>query len=227
MRAVERSRFDELWRQSQSVAVDERFRALGPRITPVSSLHAAEELSLAEMSDVVVLALVIVRRERATDHTASRAVQAAAFDQSEGEAVEARLLDELRKCDGWLPALSWVAEIDGQIVGHNVCTRGHVNNVSCVGLGPIGVMPDSQHAGIGSALMHAMIGAADAVGEPLIALLGDPGYYSQFGFVGSTDLGVVPPETDWGPHFQVLPLSAWSDSITGSFRYSAPFDEIS
>ena len=174
-----------------------------------------------------MLGLVIVRRERQTDRAASRAVQGAAFDQGEGEPVEARLLDELRECDGWLPALSWVAEIDGQIVGHNVCTRGYVNNVPCVGLGPIGVLPGSQHAGVGSALMHAMIGAADAVGEPLIALLGDTGYYSRFGFVPSTDLGVVPPEQGWGPHFQVLRLSAWNDSITGSFRYSAPFDQVS
>ena len=178
------------------------------------------------LSDVVALAVVIVRRERPSDRAASRAVQSAAFDQGEGEPFEARLLDELRECDGWLPALSWVAEIDGQVVGHNVCTRGYVNNVPCVGLGPIGVMPDFQHAGVGSALMHAMIGAADAVGEPLIALLGDPGYYSQFGFVPSTDLGVVPPWLEWGPHFQVRPLSAWTDSITGSFRYAAPFDEV-
>jgi putative acetyltransferase len=75
--------------------------------------------------------------------------------------------------------------------------------------------------------MHAMIGAADALGEPLIALLGDTDYYSQFGFVPSTDLGVVPPEQGWGPHFQVLRLNAWNDSITGSFRYSAPFDQVS
>lgn len=170
---------------------------------------------------------MIVRRERPPDRAASRAVQAAAFEEGEGEPVEAGLLDELRECDGWLPALSWVVEIDGQIVGHNVCTRGYVNNVPCVGLGPIGVVPDSQHAGVGSALMHAMIGAADVVGEPLIALLGDPGYYSQFGFVPSTDLGVVSPGTGWGRHFQVLPLTAWNDSITGSFRYSAPFDEVS
>lgn len=170
---------------------------------------------------------MIIRRERITDQAASRAVQSAAFDQGEGEPAEARLLDELRRCDGWLPALSWVAEIDGQIVGHNVCTRGHVNNVPCIGLGPIGVMPDSQQLGVGSALMHAMIGAADAMGEPLIALLGDPGYYSQFGFVPSSDLDVTPPEVAWGPYFQVLPLTDWNDSIAGSFLYSAPFNEVS
>lgn len=176
---------------------------------------------------VLLSALVIVRRERQTDHAASRAVHAAAFDQGDGEPVEARLLDALRECEGWLPALSWVAEIDGRVVGHNVCTRGHVNGVPSVGLGPIGVLPDRQQAGIGSALMYAMIGAADAAGEPLIALLGDPGYYSRFGFVESTVLGVTPPEVEWGVHFQLLPLTAWRESITGTFRYSAPFDDIS
>lgn len=170
---------------------------------------------------------MIVRRERPGDQAQSRRVQSAAFDKGDGEPVEATLLDELRVCDGWLPALSWVAEISGQIVGHNVCTRGYVGTVSCVGLGPIGVAPDVQKSGVGSALMHAMIGAADAVGEPLIALLGNPAYYSQFGFVASSDLGVEPPDLAWGAYFQVLPLTSWRDSISGPFRYSAPFDEVS
>lgn len=170
--------------------------------------------------------MVIVRRERPSDRAAARAVQAAAFDRGEGEPIEARLLDELRGCDGWLPALSWVAEVGGEVVGHSVCTRGHVDHVPCVGLGPIGVLPDAQRAGIGSALMHATIGAADALGEPLIALLGDPGYYARFGFLPSTALGIAAPDSEWGNYFQVLTLTAWTGSITGSFRYSAPFDEI-
>jgi putative acetyltransferase len=53
--------------------------------------------------------------------------------------VEARLLDELRLCDGWLPALSIVAEIDGAVVGHVVTTRGFVGDAPVLGLGPIGV----------------------------------------------------------------------------------------
>ena len=170
---------------------------------------------------------MIVRRELPADVAASRIVQSAAFDTGEGEPAEAGLLDALRSCDGWIPALSWVAEIDSRIVGHNVCTRGYVNDVPCVGLGPIGVAPDSQHSGVGSALMHTMIGAADALGEPLIALLGDPDYYSKFGFVPSAELGITPPEAEWSIHFQVLPLAGWNDAITGSFQYSAPFGEVS
>lgn len=141
--------------------------------------------------------------------------------------MEARLLDGLRADDGWLPALSWVAEVDGHLVGHNICTRGHVDDLPCVGLGPIAVLPAAQGTGVGSALMHAMIGAADALDEPLIALLGDPGYYRRFGFVPSSDLGITPPEPEWAEHFQVRRLTAWNDSMGGSFRYAAPFDEVS
>lgn len=86
--------------------------------------------------------------------------------------------------------------------------------------------PDLQSDGVGSALMHAMIGAADAIGEPLIALLGDPAYYCRFGFVASTDVGITPPEPAWGHYFQVRRLTNWSEPMTGVFRYAAPFDEV-
>lgn len=169
---------------------------------------------------------VIVRRERPGDEVDARAVHAAAFNRGEGEPVEAHLLDELRRCDGWLPALSWVAELDDRVVAHGVCTRGHVGEVPCVGLGPIAVIPTGQRRGVGSALMHALIGAADAGGEPLIALLGDPGYYSRFGFVPSGELGIHPPEDAWGAYFQVRPLTSWAESIAGTFRYSHPFEGL-
>ncbi len=155
-----------------------------------------------------------------------RTVQAAAFDNGDGEPAEVGLLDALRRCDGWLPGLSWVAEVDGRVVGHNVATRGQVGEVPCLGLGPIGVIPGLQRGGVGAALMHGLIGAADAAGEPLIALLGSPDYYSRFGFVASGEYGIAPPEQRWGPYFQVLTLSAWDGSITGTFRYAAPFDEL-
>ena len=50
-------------------------------------------------------------------------------------------------------------------------------------------------SGIGSALMEALLAAADAAGVlPLIVLLGSPQYYSRFGFRPAKELGVIPPE---------------------------------
>lgn len=167
-----------------------------------------------------------IRREHRNDWAASRDIQVNAFRKDDNEPIEARLLDDLRACDGWMPELSWVAEIDDVVVGHALCTRGHVGDVSCVGLGPIGVAPHLQKSGVGSSLVHALVGASDAMGEPLIALLGDPGYYSRFGFVASTEFGVEPPEAAWGAYFQVKPLTAWSDSIRGQFQYSQPFIDL-
>lgn len=177
---------------------------------------------------------MIVRRERPGDEAAARAVQAAAFAAAGatgpggdgGEPAEAGLIDALRRSESWLPALSWVAEIDGRVVGHNLCTRGWVGDVPCLGLAPIGVDPVAQGAGVGSALMHAMIGAADALNEPLIALLGSPDYYARFGFVPSDGLGIEPPDPTWGVHFQALALTAWVPSIRGVFRYASPFDGL-
>ena len=155
-------------------------------------------------------------------------MQVAAFRRpdSDDEPVEARLLDALRECEGWLPALSIVAEIDGTVVGHVVTTRGFVGDVPALGLGPIGVLPSHQHRGVGLALMHASIGAADALDEPLIALLGSTVYYARYGFVHSTTLGITAPDPAWGAHFQVRPLTAYRPDVRGQFRYASPFDSL-
>jgi putative acetyltransferase len=93
-----------------------------------------------------------------------------------------------------------------------------------LGLGPLSVRPDHQRRGVGSALMHAVLGAADALGEPLVALLGDPGYYSRFGFRPSTEYQISPPKPEWQPHFQVRVLTAYRPGLHGTFAYPEPFD---
>lgn len=155
-------------------------------------------------------------------------MQVAAFRRPDrdDEPIEARLLDELRVCEGWLTALSIVAEIDGTVVGHVVTTRGFVGDVPALGLGPIGVLPSHQRHGVGLALMHASIGAADALDEPLIALLGSTDYYPRFGFASSTTVGITAPDPAWGEHFQVRTLTAYRPDIHGQFRYASPFDRL-
>jgi putative acetyltransferase len=175
---------------------------------------------------------VLIRRETAADERAARAVQVAAFAAPEldgAEPVEARLLDELRAEGDLVPGLSLVAVVDDEVVGHVVCSRARIGDTgewNALGLGPIGVLPDLQRHGVGTALMHATVGAADALGWPAIVLLGDPGFYSRFGFEPAAIRGLVPPDPTWEPAFQVLRLTAWSPTLAGRFRYAAPFERL-
>lgn len=172
---------------------------------------------------------MIVRRERPGDLAATRAVQAAAFPIPDGadEPVEAGLLDQLREDEGWIEALSLVAEVDGEVVGHVVCTRGTVgaDRRPALGLGPIGVRPDHQGEGIGSALVHAVVAVAEARGESLVALVGSTDYYRRFGFEPAADHGVEAPDPSWGAHFQVRVLDA-SAVVAGPFVYAEPFNRL-
>jgi putative acetyltransferase len=175
---------------------------------------------------------VIIRRETTADIPAVHAVTEAAFDRP----FEAELLARLRLSTAWLPPLSLVAidpeDGEGEVVGHVVCSRGHVNGgetalapAPVLGLGPISVRPDQQGRGIGHALMHAVLGAADALGEPLVALLGSPDFYPRFGFRPGTDHGIAPPDPEWGIFFQVRLLTAYDPAVRGTFRFATAFDE--
>ena len=176
---------------------------------------------------------VTVRPERPGDAEAIRAVTAAAFtgiehsappvDES-GDPGEATLVEWLRADAGFLPPLSLVAEIDGEIVGHSITTRGYVDGAPALGLGPISVHPDRQRAGVGRALMRQTILSADAAGETLICLLGDPVYYSRFAFVDAASIGVHAPDPEWGPYFQALVLDAAHPR--GRFEYAPPFARL-
>lgn len=104
-----------------------------------------------------------------------------------------------------------------------VCTRGDVDGAPALGLGPIGVVPDRQGGRVGTALMPAVIAAAEALGETLICLLGEPAFYGRFGFVDAASVGVTAPDPAWGAYFQARPLAGHP---RGSFTYAAPFGAL-
>jgi putative acetyltransferase len=177
---------------------------------------------------------VILRREHPRDHDAVRAVHLAAFardpvsqaERAPEDVVEARLVDELREDAGFLPHLSLVAELDGAVTGHVIATRGWLEpaGTPVLGLGPLGVLPEVQARGAGTALVHSVLAVAEAAGETLVALLGEPAYYGRFGFRAAEELGVAAPEPGWGRHFQARWLAGPRSG--GTFRYADPFQRL-
>ncbi|WP_020665029.1 GNAT family N-acetyltransferase [Amycolatopsis benzoatilytica] len=175
---------------------------------------------------------MLIRQATADDAAAVHAVHTAAFQAQNagvtGEIPEARLVTELTADGDLLPALSLVAVLDGEIIGHACSSPAQLGDDPdvAIGFGPLGVLPGRQRGGAGSALMYATVGAANALGYGLIVLLGDPGYYSRFGFVLADTLGITPPVAEWAPYFQALPLANYAKENRGAFRYSAAFERL-
>lgn len=170
---------------------------------------------------------MIVRRERPAEHAAVRALHAVAFrPPGGGEAVEAWLVDELRVDAGFLPHLSLVAVEGDDVLGHVIATRGWLEPLGhpVLGLGPLGVLPAHQRAGIGTVLVHALLAVAEAADERLVALLGSPGLYRRFGFVPAAELGLSAPDPAWGGRFQARHLNG--PPVRGAFRYAEPFNRL-
>lgn len=166
---------------------------------------------------------MLIRRETPADASRIDEVHRQAF----AGPVEAGLVHALRADAGWVPALSLVAEdAGGAVVGHVIGTEGALGSTPVVGLGPIGVLPGVQRTGVGSALMHAIIAATDALDYPLVALLGHLDYYPRFGFVPASSVGVTAPEPKWGDHFQARTLATWHAGLRGAFSYAAPFQAL-
>ena len=173
---------------------------------------------------------MIVREQQADDYEAIRHVYAEAFRRPRfrpplepgSVPFEVGLFEAVWEAGDVIPEFSFTALADG-VVGHVTASRASVATDPVVAVGPIGVLPDHHGTGIGSALMAALLAVADAADVPLIALLGAPQYYSRFGFRPAKELGVVPPEPEWGDAFQARPLTAYTESVAGRFQYAPAF----
>lgn len=80
-------------------------------------------------------------------------------------------------------------------------------DLKAVLLGPIAVDPTLKATGIGSRLMTWAIDEVKAQGGDVIVLVGDPVYYSRFGFQPAARFGIVMPD-EAAHRVQVLPLTA-------------------
>jgi putative acetyltransferase len=135
-----------------------------------------------------------VRQETEDDITAIHEVEVAAF----GQADEANLVDALRR-NGKL-VISLVAEQQGKIAGHigfsEMETEPRLDNCHILGLAPVAVIPSRQKKGIGSALITRGLTIAQDRGYTHVVLLGEPLYYSRFGFLPARAFGITNEYTE-------------------------------
>ncbi len=161
-----------------------------------------------------------IRAEQPADIDAIRELTDRAFaSEAHSSGTEAAIIDALRGAGAL--TLSLVAEKDGAILGQVSFSPVTIDGSpgEWVGLGPISVDPNHQRTGIGTALIDAGLAQMKAAGADGCVLVGDPAYYSRFGFLGDCGLtyGDVPPK-----YVQQRALNG--QPATGRVTYSPAFE---
>jgi len=169
-----------------------------------------------------------IRPEIQSDAAAIEALTYQAFENHPHHAPGAKPTEHLivnkLRASGEL-SLSLVAEdetgIIGQIALSPVAINGAVSN--WYGLGPVSVVPTRQEQGIGGQLIKLAIKEIAAQGAEGVVLLGEPAYYTRFGFKSGSSLTLpgVPAE-----YFMARTLRGDETAIpVGEVTYSSAFSE--
>lgn len=139
----------------------------------------------------------MIRAVETKDHGAIDHLIEVAF----GGRDEVNLVEGLRK-NGDM-ALEQVAEFEGQVVGHIAYSK-LVEPDGSLALAPLAVEPGHQKQGIGSALVKHSMSDLSKGDWTSVFVLGDPNYYTRFGFSVDVARGCSSPYA--GPHLMAFEL---------------------
>lgn len=123
-------------------------------------------------------------------------------DYSDGVDIVA-LVEEIRGSEYYIPELSFVAELEGKVVGHFMFSRfplspttqggyGDVKNPEIVMLAPVAVHADYFRRGIGTAMLGMGIERVKNAGFLGITVEGNYRFYNRLGFRTSSEYGIFP-----------------------------------
>lgn len=167
---------------------------------------------------------MLIRQEIQNDYEAVYKLIADAFATAEhADGNEQDLVAALRKGNGFIPELSLVAEIDGELAGHILFTSARVGNDEVLVLAPLSVSPKYQKQGVGTALISEGHRIAKEMGYQYSLVLGSELYYPKTGYLPAEQLGIDVPQGIPSANFMAIKLQEDAKAINGAVTYSKEF----
>lgn len=169
---------------------------------------------------------ITIRAERPDDClTIERIVQRAYAAIPYSDHREHLMIDRLRGTDAYVPALSLLAEIEGEPAGHVLLTKATIGNdgaaVTTLALAPLSVVPEFQSRGVGRHLVRSVHQRAAALGFGTVLLIGIPAYYPQFGYEPLRRYPIVLPFEAPDENCMILQLRPHAlDGVAGTVQYA-------
>lgn len=139
-----------------------------------------------------------IRKEENKDYkSVFNLIENAFKDEIYTDHKEQFLVERLRKSESFVPELSLIAEIDGEIVGYVLLTKIKIVNndlqKTALALAPIAVLKKYQGKGIGGKLILEAHQRAKELGFDSVILLGHEKYYPKFGYKMTKNYGIKLP----------------------------------
>jgi putative acetyltransferase len=163
--------------------------------------------------------MIQIRAEKTPDAGGIRAVHLAAFAPRSNEAD---LVDALRRAGQ--ATVSLVAITEGRLVGHilfSPISMAAAPSGRGLGLAPLAVLPAFQRQMIGTQLALRGLEVCRAAGFDFAVVLGDPAYYTRFGFRPASEFGLT-SEYGAGPEFMAAELQPGALAAAGGLVHYRP-----
>lgn len=141
---------------------------------------------------------LVIKEEVKKDHDIVGDIIKAAFAFEEmSDQSEHLLVSRLRKTQAFIPALSLVAFLNEEPVGHILLTKIKIvtddDIHESLALAPVSVLPIFQGKGIGSSLIHHAHRRAIELNYESIILVGHEDYYPRFGYRRLSEFNIALP----------------------------------
>lgn len=117
----------------------------------------------------------------------------ALLDRAFGPGRRRKTAERLREGRMPAPGLAFVARQAGELAGTLTFWPVLAGERPALLLGPLAVDPARRSRGLGAAMVRHGLARANALGHGAVILVGDPDYYSRFGFARELTLGLAMP----------------------------------